>query len=128
MILAVSSKFNVKSPTFGSLKSNMRLGEKALQQFKKDYPYICSNTYVAMRAGEHINNPKYQTIIQNLLGVFEKYDAGVKLNRNLFYTNLGTVKPNFETIERSVTLNNYANCGEQAVLLLKGFKGWKETP
>lgn len=120
MKIGINNKFNHIGFS-GGLKQNLQLGEKVLRNFKSQYPYFYSNTFVKLRVGEHTDNPKYFSLIKNLVNMCNRCNAGVKANRLLFLSNLKNGKLDYNFMKRILKDENYANCGEQALLLKNEF-------
>lgn len=128
MNLSVNCFVNSKNKySFGSLKENMRIGEDALKSFKKEYPYIKSNTFVTMKLNQHIESDLYKNLNKKLMKLKFIYDFGVGINREYQRKNAryGSI---YSIVKKAIAQRKYGNCGEESVLLVNDFKKWKEPP
>lgn len=121
--------------SFQGLKENLRLGERVLKEFKKEYPYLRSDTFLCLHRYQvrKLGPIKYDGILQNASGAIVGCSKEIKAARtkikSIFMTS--EIPINFlnyiSMIKRYIIANKFANCGEisdiiQVKLLEKGEK------
>jgi len=112
-----------KPIAFTSLKSNLRLGEKVLKDFKSEYPYLCSRSFVKAKIKQNKKNPNFDLLIWRLDDLSRSYNHKLGWVRK----PLGRLKIPYQYKELEDYVRRMApllsetktgNCGEQSKVIL----------
>lgn len=107
---------NRKSIQFEGLKENLRLGEKVLKEFKKEFPAIRSNTYIKAKLLQ--NEGKKINFSEKLTSIMNKYSLNINEVRKQFdYKRYYTLNQYINDLKIALRTIKHANCGEQADII-----------
>ncbi|MEI8377643.1 MAG: hypothetical protein WCF95_03805 [bacterium] len=112
------SNQNYKSTGFGNIKPEMRMAENVLKTFKKEFPYLKSNTFIESKIRPHKENPNCREIVTSLQqkamaiksDIYDKafYDLGKNEYDSLNHFGLA--------LGELTKSKGKANCAENAIL------------
>lgn len=112
----VNSNSNI---SFGNLRQNLKTGEAVLREFKKEFPVLHSNTYLAIRRFQHQDSNKFAKILPKIQKVEQKYNQGVGLTREMtddVFDEVLSGSSSFGTyvtkLKEVLAFIKYGNCGE----------------
>ena len=111
------NNFNKNISFLGGLKKNLRLGEKVLHDFKKDFPYITSSSLWRERKNrveERENKPLFEC-----RKIINLYSVKIKKMRESLEgrPNSEDKRTYNERLREEVQKRGYGNCGEISDLL-----------
>lgn len=115
MISYLNSNTN-SNISFGSLKENLRLGEDVYRDFKKEFPYLRSNTFLGSKIVQYQGSDRFEKIRPKIERLADKYDLKIGENRSNFY-GVDTFEEFVSNIKKIISKNKCANCGEQANIM-----------
>lgn len=100
------------------LKQNLRIAEQVLREFKQEYPYLRSPSFVTNKMSNHIAKPNFRFLYERLKKIEDRNDKMVcKLRRKLLAPNLKTENDYFMLEKRLLKETGAANCDECADII-----------
>lgn len=112
---------NNSNVNFSSLRKEKILGEKALKEFKKEFPYLESSTFITTKIEPHNKDPKYKYIPQILK--VKTLNLLPEIYNPKFMQLINKPQGSFDTFTESLASvlkeTKKANCDSQAILIFK---------
>lgn len=100
------------------LKQNLRIAEQILREFKQEYPYLRSQSFVKNKISSYIENPRFNVLYERLNKIEERNNKMVSvLRENLCAPNFKTEDDYFLLEKRLLKESGAANCDECADMI-----------
>lgn len=118
--------------SFGSIKPAIKLGESAIKEIRKEFPYLKSDSKIHAIILDKKDNPKYRNIVYQLLDLADNVTDDIWMMRrdSIIESN----NPNKIIKQTKYAMKKYgvANCGEEAdivqsILIRKGEQAHRMT-
>ena len=122
MQITARNNFNNKV-SFRALKQEKILAEGILRDYKSNFPYARSNSFVNTKILAHYNSPRYKELTDKLFELSAKYTDNIRsIRQNLREHKKFESYSQFISVLKYILLNKgYANCGELNYLLQDKF-------
>lgn len=109
---------NPKIPFQGGLKANLRIGEQALKEFRREFPKrFESNTFVDAKITLNSDCEKFVKIRPELEKLARYYSAGIEYMRSQLKGNYPNLEAYIHKLKQTILKEQCANCGEHANLV-----------
>lgn len=109
--------------SFGSLKGNLRLGEKALREFKSEFPYLTSNTMVQTRSSNLESSRFFRPVKEKIFRLDVNASSMVAALRSDLRSLRGLADGDDDFMANMKTLINIykaGNCTESSAIINYG--------
>lgn len=101
-----------------SLKTNLKIGQRVIKDFKKDFPYLTSNTRFDLFLSSIENREGLPRPYLKYLLHLSKISKIIEKNRMLTYGMFPDSNESlFKKLSAVLRVNKYANCGESADII-----------